>query len=54
MATIKPETLFYVVIKTTKRPVKTKTISIYKNGVPEKLVPFASWLKEAIEEKVRK
>lgn len=54
MATTKPETLFYVVIKTVKKPVKTKTISIYRDGVPQGLVPFAKWLKKAIEEKVKK
>lgn len=54
MATSKPETLYYVIIRTTKKPVKTRALSVYKNGIPETLDKFKAWLKKAIEEKVKK
>lgn len=54
MATTKPRTLFYIIVRTIKKPIKTKTITIYENGVSDKLPIFTKWLKEAIEEKVKK
>ena len=36
----------------TRPKYKTKSLTVYKNGVPTKLVPFTNWLSEAIEEKV--
>jgi len=56
MSTRKPEPLYYVVVRDarTRPKYKTKMFTVYKNGVPTKLVRFTAWLSEAIEEKVEK
>ena len=56
MSTKKPEPLYYVVVRDVKtRPnYKTKTFTIYKNGVPTNHEKFVGWLKKIIEEKVKK
>ncbi len=56
MSTKKPEPLYYVVVRDARtRPnYKTRTFTVYRNGVPGKLERFVAWLSEAIEEKVGK
>ncbi len=54
MSARKPEPLFYLTIKEVKsRPkYKTKSLTVYRNGVPTTIDRFAKWLEKAIEEKV--
>ncbi len=56
MSAKKPEPIFYVVVRDAKtRPkYKTKSFTVYKNGVPIKLEKFVRFLTNLIEEKVGK
>ncbi len=51
MGICRPKPLFYLVVKDVRtRPhYKSKTLTVYANGVPQSLDRFMPWLKKAIE-----